>query len=346
MLKNNNIKNRPKGKHLTSIERGKIEAYLKQNMSKAEIAMNIGVSERTIYREIKRGKILLKDSQWKSYETYDAYFAQKKYEQNQSKKEGNIKIGKDHKLASYLEDLILEQKYSPYAAIELARKLYDINFSLKTLYNYIHKGVFLKLTSKDLPHKRKVNKKYNKIKKIRKTSGKSIEERPENINNRSELGHWEIDTVIGHREKGECLLVMTERKSRYQKIIKIENKDTKSVVKAFKKLKIDYKENFNKVFKTVTSDNGSEFMDSKSIEDLGISNHYYCHSYASYERGSNENANRLIRRWIPKGLSISSVKDMEIKKLENWINNYPRKIFDGKSSNYLYKEKLGILQIY
>lgn len=82
----NNIRKRDKGKHLTSIERGKIEAYLKEGLTKSLIAEKIGVSERTIYREIKRGTIELKDSQWRNYEVYDATYAQDNYERKQSKK--------------------------------------------------------------------------------------------------------------------------------------------------------------------------------------------------------------------------------------------------------------------
>lgn len=340
MLDNDNIRKRKKGKHLTSVERGKIEAYLKEGMTKVRISKEIGVSERTIYREIKRGTIELKNWEWKDYKVYDAQYAQNKYEENQSNKEGNLKIGKNHELANYLEELILKSKYSPYAALELAKRKFNVNFCLKTLYNYINKNIFLNLVSKNLPHRGKRKRKHPLRKRIRKTGGKSIEERSDKINERKELGHWEIDTVLGGREKGPCLLVMTERLSRLQKIIKIEEKASKEVVKAIKNLKEKYNTKFKNKFKTVTSDNGAEFMDSKSIESLGISDHFYCHSFCSYERGSNENANRLIRRWIPKGESISNVSKKEIKNIENWINNYPRKLFKGKSSNEIYKEHL------
>lgn len=340
MFDNNNIRKRKKGKHLTSVERGKIEAYLKEGISKVKIAKKIGVSERTIYREIKRGTIELKDSEWRCYKVYDAEYAQRKYEENQSNKEGNLKIGNNHKLAEYLEDLILKQKYSPYAALELARRLYSVDFCLKTLYNYIHKNIFLNLCPKNLPHKGKRKRKTSSTKRIRKTGGKSIEERSDKINTRKELGHWEIDTVLGSREKGPCLLVMTERLSRLQKIIKIKNKTSKEVVGAMKNLKKKYSKVFSKKFKTLTSDNGSEFMNSKSIEDLGISDHFYCHSFCSYERGSNENANRLIRRWIPKGKSISKVSKEKIKEIEDWMNNYPRNLFKGRNANEIYREHL------
>lgn len=211
---------------------------------------------------------------------------------------------------------------------------------MKTLYNYIHKNIFLKLCPKNLPHKGKRKSRSSPTKRIRKTGGKSIEERSDKINKRKELGHWEIDTVLGSRERGPCLLVMTERLSRLQKIIKIKQKNSKEVVAAMKSLKKKHSKLFPKKFKTLTSDNGAEFMDSKSIEGLGISDHFYCHSFCSHERGSNENANRLIRRWIPKGNNISKVSENKIKEIENWINNYPRKLFKGKNSNEIYREHL------
>ena len=89
--------------------------------------------------------------------------------------------------------------------------------------------------------------------------------------------------------------------------------------------------------KTITSDNGSEFMDAESIERKGIK-YFYAHSYCSEERGNNENNNKLIRRHIPKGVDIGDISEEAIKEIEDWMNNYPRKLFNGKSSNEIYEK--------
>ena len=95
MFHNNNIRKRQKGKHLTVVERARFETYLKEGMTKVKIAKEIVVSERTMYREIKRGTIQLKDSEQRYYKVYDAKYGQNKYEENQGKKAAKIVVGKN-----------------------------------------------------------------------------------------------------------------------------------------------------------------------------------------------------------------------------------------------------------
>lgn len=327
---------REKGKHLSSIERGKIEVYFKLNYSKTKIAQLIGVSRRTIQREIKRGWVEgLQNSDLSLYNTYSAQKAQRKYNDSQRKKEGNLKIDKNFQLINFLENSMLN-KNSPYAALEKAKKKgLNVNISLKTLYNYIHKELFIKFTNKDMCYKKDRRKRAPKEKRIRKQGGKSIEQRAQIINNREEIGHFEMDTVIGKRGSASCLLVFTDRKSRLEIIRKLKSKTVKEVVKAVKNIVAEYPE----LIKTITSDNGSEFMNAEAIEKLGIE-YFYAHSYCSGERGSNENNNKLIRRYINKGIDIGTISEEEVKKIEEWMNSYPRKLFKGKSSLEIYSEEL------
>ncbi len=333
------IRNRKKGKHLTLDERGKIEAYLKAGYTKKAIAEEIGVSERTIYREINRGSLELKNSDWSDRVEYLSDYAHKKYLDKQKAKEGSLKIGNNVQLANEIEKLIIERKYSPYAALKILSTSYDINFSLRTLYNYIHKHIFYELREHHLPYKKKYKKKYSKNKSIVKTGGRSIESRSKIINDRLELGHWEIDTVVGKRGTKACLLVLTERVSRREIIRKLDNKNMSSVVSAIASLKATYSNSFEKYFKTITSDNGVEFMDSKSIEEMGVT-YFYAHSYCSGERGSNENNNKFIRRFINKGEDISKYSEEYIQQIEDYMNEYPRAMFKGKSANLVYNEWL------
>lgn len=333
---------RKKGQHLRLNERWKIWALLKQGKTKKFIAKEIGISERTLYYEIKRGIVKgLKRSDLTEYDEYSPEKADNTYLNNKKNKQGSLKIGNNIEFAMFIESMIINEKNSPYAALEKAKKAgFKLDICLRTLYNYIHNEIFLNLTPNNLPYK-KSNKKYKtRDKSIRKLGGTSIEERSEVINNREEIGHWEMDTVVSGKGYKSCLLVLTERYSRKEIIIKLKDKTSDSVIKALTRLKNKFKTTFSKRFKTITVDNGSEFMNAKGIEDLGVLNVYYAHSYCSYERGSNENANRLIRRFIPKGADIGKISYQSIKKIENFINDYPRVMFDGKSSNEIYASEL------
>lgn len=158
----------------------------------------------------------------------------------------------------------------------------------------------------------------------------------------------EMDTVVGGQKKGKaCLLVLSERMTREEIVIKIKNKKASSVVHALNMLERKLgSRKFREKFKTITCDNGCEFMDAKGIEKSRYTKGnrttlYYCHPYSSYERGTNENINRMIRRFFPKGINFDIVTQKEVTMVQDWINNYPRKIFGGLSSN-LYRESLNL----
>ena len=337
MVQENYTIKREKGKHLTLVEKGKIEAFLKMGISKTKIADLIGVSRRTIQREIQRGWVTgLQNTDLSTYETYSAQKSHNRYLKLQSKKQGYLKIAKNHKLIAFLEYSMLVKKDSPYAALNNAKKnSLEVNISQRTLYNYIHQELFINFSEKDMCYKRKKVSKNIREKRIRKIGGKSIEERAKCINNREEIGHMEMDTVVGSKGSLACLLVLTDRKSRLQVIRKMEAKTMENVVKSVRELILEFPE----LIKTITSDNGSEFMNAKAIEEMGIE-YFYAHSYCSYERGTNENNNKLIRRHIPKGTDISVVSEEKIKEIEEWMNTYPRKLFDGKSAKEVYNEEL------
>ena len=174
-----------------------------------------------------------------------------------------------------------------------------------------------------------------------------ISERPEKADNREEYGHWEMDTVVGKRSTSEVLLVFTERKTREEIIHKIKSKSQYSVVKEIDRIerKLGSKK-FREKFKTITCDNGCENLDFKGIERSVLTKQnrtkvYYAHPYSAWERGTNENANKLIRRFIPKGADIGEFSHERIKMIENWMNNYPRRILGGLSSN-MFKQQLNV----
>lgn len=321
-------------KHLTYNERIVIEKMLKIGEPISNISKALGVHLSTIYREIKKGKCIILNCDYSKKEIYSADISHNRYIVNLKAKGVDIKLGNDHKFANFLEEK-LKNGFSPEACLMLIKKQ-NLNFKtsvcFKTIYNYIDKDVFLSVSNKDLIVKRNKKRKYQKVTKNRmhkKLFGMSIEQR--NID-RSEFGHWEIDTVIPKRNIADCLLVLTERKTRYEMIFKLKSKTTEEVNKHLKKLKKKYNSSFNLIFKTITSDNGSEFNKLSKVHNKV----YYCHPYSSWERGSNENNNRFIRRFIPKGKDIRSYPDNFILYIEDFINDYPRKILNNHSSKELF----------
>jgi len=192
-----------------------------------------------------------------------------------------------------------------------------------------------------LPVKKDKGKKtYRRVKIAHKNlRGKSIEERPQEVEKREEYGHWEMDCVVGKQGgSGAVLLVMSERKTREELIFKMPAKTQENVAETLDGLEHRYGTGFVEKFKTITVDNGSEFLDFKTLESSCIRpgekrvEIYYAHPYSSRERGTNENTNKLIRRFIPKGADIGDYSEEEIKRIQHWINNYPRRIFGYKST--------------
>lgn len=302
-----------KGKHLTELERQLIERWHnKEKLSNREIAYRLGRAPQTIHNEIQRGAVQLK------YKTkYSAKIAQERYKtfRTNSKRSTKLTAQLDEQISKAVKNKI---------SLEVIHQEIKSEVCLRTLYNWIAMGV-LSISYHDLLYPQ-----YRKPKKQRKIQpkhilGLSIEQRPESINERSEYGHWEIDTVLLTKEKGECLLTLTERKTRLEIIRLIPDKTTQSVNQALRE--IDFSA------QSVTSDNGKEFTKLSEVLDCPI---YYCHAYASHERGTNENHNRMIRRHLPKGTKKTTKQF--VAYIENWMNNYPRKMFNFKSPNQMLSE--------
>ena len=339
-------------KHFTERERYKLEYMRKIKVPVKQIAIEMGKTEKTIYNELKRGTVKLLNSDLIEYEVYCADVGQRVNRENQSEKGPALKIGNDINFCRRIEELI-KKKYSPYAALNIIkREGYNTNISLSTLYKYIKQGIFLNITEKDLPMKAKRKKNGEAINRkvaLNNQRGTSIEERPKEIRDRTSYGHWEMDTIVSGQGKGKsCLLVLSERLSREEIIRKIQNKKSISVVKELDLLEKQLgTKGFREKFKTITCDNGVEFLNQEGIEkgrrnkQKARTKVYYCHPFSSWERGTNENINKMIRRFIPKGANIDTYSKEEIQYIENWINNYPRKILSGYSANQ-YKKKIGL----
>ncbi len=321
-------------KHLTKTDRIRIEQQLRDGKEPKEIADALGVHISTIYREKKRGEYTHRNSDWTEETRYSSDLGEMKYRANLAAKGPDLKIGNDHELAEYIEHRIADDKLSP-AAVLGEIKANGLSFAtticVNTLYSYVEKGVFLRLTNKSLPLKGDKKRPYHHVEEKRAPRGESIEKRPDEIAERSTFGHWEMDTVVSARPGKAAILVLTERLTRNEITTKIPDKTTASVVRALDALESEWGEMFPHIFRTITVDNGSEFADCEGMERSTLSEGtrtklYYCHPYSSYERGSNENINRMIRRWLPKGTNFDEIAAEVIATVTDWINNYPRKI--------------------
>lgn len=303
----------PKGKRLTIAERRFIEKWKDEGKSNRQIALLLGKAPQTIHNDIKRELVRQQVRKGKFELLYSADAAQSRYESARKKsvRKGRLDKAIKEKILHYIK-----QKYFP----EMMVNAKKVNVPISTIYYWIHHGQ-LELTYKNLIYPRKPKAEKKRASPRFKPAGKSIEERPEFINQRLENGHYEMDTVILTKQKNQCLLTLTDRRSRHQIIRLIPDKTAQSVNQAVTALME------TDTIKSITADNGTEF--NRLAEVFPQDNIYYAHPYSSWERETNENHNRLIRRWLPKGTKKTTHKLVAF--IENWINNYPKKVLNYKS---------------
>lgn len=335
-------------KHFTFNDRLRLEVLKKAGHKPKEIAEILHFHVSTIYRELKRGEFEALNSDLTTETRYSPDIAQEYMNGVLTAKGADLKIGNEKEFADRIEDIIINEGHSPAAALaKVKAEGIDFTVCVTTLYSYIDKGVFLNLTLKDLPEKRKGEKRTKrKTTQKRATKGESIENRPEEIDTREKFGNWEMDTVVGARGVSKkSLLVLTERKTRKEIIFLLKEHTAAAVVKALDKLERKMGAKFREIFKTITVDNGSEFADWEGMERSKRTKKkrtkiYYCHPYSSWERGSNENQNKLVRRHIPKGVNFDDKTQGDVDNIAEWINNYPRRIHQYRTAEQLYNEEL------
>lgn len=322
-------------RHLTEKDRYYIEIARKKKTPVKDIAAALGFSRVAIYAEIKRGTVTQLDPYLKPYQIYLSDAGQRVHDAAMSGTGRPCKLSLDDEYILSVRELLQKKKYSPYAAMQIIGKN---KVCQRTIYNYAYRNRY-GLSVQDLPYARPKKKKIvKKGKKIYSDKKRSIEDRPKDVLKRDQPGHWEMDTVYSSKDDLTCLLVLTERMTRREKIVKIPNRTASSVVKALDRIERRMgAPAFRETFKTITCDNGMEFTDIIGIEKSKLNKSsrtvlYFAHPYCSGERGSNENQNKMIRRWIPKGDDIGLYSAIEIQQIEDWINNLPRKMFGGMSS--------------
>lgn len=340
--------------YFTERDRYYIETSLKEKVPVKDIAKILHKDRSSIYREINRGTVILQNSDLTFRKEYCADYAQARYDILKKNHGPDLKIGSDIRLSNFIEDKIINEKLSPYAVSVLIKQGdFSCSVSYQTIYSYIDKGIFYNLTNKHLPIKDHRKREYNKRSvALNNKKGRSIEERPEYILDREEFGHWEMDSVIGKpNETKSVFTVLTERKTRKEIVLHSNNKSSAEVVRQLNLIENNIgANNFRLIFKSITVDNGSEFLDQAGLEKSCLTENertriYYCHPFCSCERGSNENQNRLVRRWYPKGYNLDLISDDALHRLNIWINNLPRKMFNGLTSEDLFTAEIKLLNL-
>jgi IS30 family transposase len=330
-----------KGRHLSFEERVIIQTRLKDGCSIRAIARELGCSPSTISYEVRRGTVSLYHGKQKRYK---ADQGQSVYQINRRHCGRKSDFLKKAGFINYVIKHFFEDGWS--LDVCANRSLATGEFShyqtvcTRTLYNYVDQGL-MTIKNYDLPEKLKRNTKLHHVRQNKKKLGRSIEERPKEIEQRSEFGHWECDLVLGHKTKDDqVLLTLSERMSREFLIIRIPDKTSASVMQAFQMLQKQYSEHWNDIFKTITTDNGSEFADLANLEQVSKSLIYYAHPYTSCDKGTVERHNGLIRRFIPKGDCINNYSLQQIIDIETWCNSLPRKILAYHTPDEIFEREL------
>ena len=307
-------------KHLSQNERYQIFCLMKEGLNCTEIAKNLGRSTSTISREIRRNK---------GGRGYRPKQADRLAQERSVGSRNARRIEPDVLKAAF--DRIAEQLSPEQVAAELP-------ISHETLYQHIYADKAAGGTLwKNLRCQKKRKKRYaSGVERRGQIVGRRpIHERPANVELRRTVGHWEGDTVIGAGHK-QAIVTLVERKSGYAVLMKVNHKTSELVSSAvIKKL-----EPIRDRVKTITFDNGKEFAEHARIDEALGSKTYFADPFSSWQRGSNENFNGLLRQYIPKKRPLSTVTDEELKMIERRLNNRPRKRLGFKTPNQVFHESL------
>jgi len=315
-----------KYKHLTQEERYHISALKKAGYNQKSIAIELGVNPGTISRELKRNS----STQRQSYSAINAHKVSTTRRKFASKK-SNLKMDKNMK--KVITKYIIED-WSPEQINERLNAVGKVSISHVRIYQFIEQNkqqggnLYTHLRFHHTGHRRA---KYGSKHKGRIKDRTSISQREQIVDDKTRVGDWEIDTIVGAGKKG-AITTLVERVTSLvrisipttKKAIDIENE----TIRIMTPLK-------DKIY-TITSDNGLEFANHKNIANNLDYEHYFCHPYSSWERGLNEYTNGLIRQYIPKGTSFEDITPEYIKMIEDKLNNRPRKALNWKTPNEVF----------
>jgi transposase, IS30 family len=315
-------------KHLTELQRYTIEAMLGQGYKQKEIALAIGKHKSVISRELRR------NCDQRSG-TYRSSLAQRKCDERHSQKAKHIRF--DSTIQACVECL-LKKDYSPEQIVGDCKRKSIKCVSAERIYQHVWEDKRRKGTLH--LHLRTTGKRYRKRGSSKDRRGiikdrTDIDQRPPVVAQRQRFGDLEIDTIIGKNHQG-AIVTINDRATGMLKMKKLNSKDADQLARETVALLKDWKP----LLKTITSDNGKEFAAHQTISKaLGI-DFYFAHPYHSWERGSNENLNGLIRQYIPKKTDFSTITDEYVTMVQNKLNSRPRKRHNFESPNQIFKKLL------
>lgn len=314
--------------HLTTQQRYTIEVMLSKGYTQKEIAESIGKHRSVIYREIKRNCD-------KRSGNYRHELAQRKYCERQESKPKSIRFTEEVKKNI---DRYLEEDYSPEQIVGILKKQGLPTVSVERIYQYIWEdkkengSLYLHLRNQGRRYRKRGNKKDNRgVIKDR----VDIDKRPQIVEQRKRFGDLEVDLIIG-KNHNQAILTINDRASGMLKMRKVATKQAEVVSKAI----IEELEEWMPYLKTMTADNGKEFAYHKKVaQELNI-DHYFAKPYHSWQRGSNENLNGLIRQYFKKSTDFNKLTSERIKKIEHKLNSRPRKRFNYETPIFVMNKLL------
>lgn len=305
---------------LTQGQRYQIEALLEGEHNQSEIATILGVHKATISRELKRNGL---------EKQYEQIVAQRLME---ARRRARAQLRIPEETWEWV-GLLLREEWSPEQISGWLAAEKQIKISHEWIYQAViddknQKGdLYLHLRCQKQRKKRYGT--YSRRGQIKERV--SIDQRPSVVDERSRIGDWEADTVIG-RQGGEVLVTLVERKTRFSLIGLAINKTAHAVKETILALMQPIMDQVQ----TLTYDNGKEFAYHKAISATLNSEAYFAHPYHSWERGLNENTNGLIRQYLPKKMDFKSVTEEDVQQIQNKLNNRPRKCLGFKTPNQLF----------
>lgn len=309
---------------LTQAERYIIASMRRQKFSAAQIALRLGRDRSTIYREVKRNKT-----------TYNGHYGAEKahsYATARRRRSRRKPQYSQQELAKV--SALLRRRWSPQQIAGRQRRVGQLRISAQTIYRHIRRD---RKAGGDLWRYTRIiskfgRKRYRSVDSRGVLRGKRhISERPKSVARRRQIGHWEADTVMG-ADLRHCLLTMVERATGFTVIEKLSARNKEQATAALLRALAKHKARI----KTITFDNGTEFHDYKVLEqEFGIKC-YFATPYHSWERGSNENLNGLVRQYLPKGMCMSTVRQKDCNVIARELNERPRKRYGFQTPDELY----------
>lgn len=316
-------------RHLTKEERDLITVWKSEGRSLREIARHLGRDPGTISRELRRNAPPI----------YTGYYLPHKAQERatlRNRETHRRSRLKEPRIKRYVQKRI-KAGWSPEITAGRWSRLHpESTISHEAIYQWIYEEARELIPFLVRAHRKRQRRGYSrKHRKSHIPSRISIRERPKRVERRQEVGHWESDTAVSRRSK-VALQVSVERKTRYSKLAKLRRKTAHETSTALNRRMNRYP---SKMRKTFTYDNGTENTEHERVNQVLGTRSYFCEPFHSWERGTNENTIGLVRRFLPKKTDFAKVSDKDLRKIERWLNNRPRKCLKYQTPAEVFKDE-------